>query len=138
MAADAEPGHPFDLVAVWLAALAWVADSRWRRLSSGPHTAALLEWLEALDLRVVALRLAEPEDLGAAESPGGWLRGWFVMASGVKRGHPGADLGTTRGPCLWARFGSCIQTATGVPAHPRHPLRAVPAPVPQAAAPTNC
>lgn len=79
MAADAEPAHPFDLVAVWLAALAWVADSRWRRLSGGSHTAALLEWVEALDLRVVALRLAEPEDFGAADSPGGygcWVGGW--------------------------------------------------------------
>ena len=72
MGADAEPAHPFDLVAVWLAALAWVADSRWRRLSGGSHTAALLEWVEALDLRVVALRLAQPDDFGAGDSPGGW------------------------------------------------------------------
>lgn len=72
MAADAEPAHPFDLVSVWLAALAWVADSRWRRLSGGTHTAALLDWVEGLDLRVVALRLAQPEDFGAGDSPGGW------------------------------------------------------------------
>jgi hypothetical protein len=67
--ADAEPAHPFDLVAVWLAALGWVADSRWRRLPSGPHQTALMEWLESLELRVVALSLAQPADF-APDSPG--------------------------------------------------------------------
>lgn len=71
--ADAEPGHPFDLVAAWLAALPWVADSRWRRLAAGPHSEALAGWVEALDLRVTALRLAQPEDfLLDGASPGGW------------------------------------------------------------------
>ena len=67
--ADAEPAHPFDLVAAWLAALGWVADSRWRRLPSGSHQAALVEWLECLELRVVALSLAQPADF-APDSPG--------------------------------------------------------------------
>jgi hypothetical protein len=67
--AAAEPAHPFDLVAAWLAALGWVADSRWRRLPSGPHQAALAEWLECLELRVVALSLAQPADF-APDSPG--------------------------------------------------------------------
>lgn len=79
--ADAEPGHPFDLVAAWLAALPWVADSRWRRLPSGPHLEALLEWLEALELRVVALRLAQPEDFGMEGGSPGEER----MERGVRR-----------------------------------------------------
>ena len=68
-------------MAVWLAALSWVADSRWRRLPSGAHLEALVAWLEALELRVVALRLAQPEDFALeAGSPGGrrlcnWLSG---------------------------------------------------------------
>lgn len=83
--ADGEAAHPHDLVAAWLAALAWVADSRWRRLPAGPHQAALLEWLEALDLRVVALRLAQPEDFGA-DSPGGAGRRVRAARCGVE--HP--------------------------------------------------
>jgi hypothetical protein len=72
MHADAEPAHPFDLAAPWLAALAWVADSRWRRLPAGPHLEALAGWVEALELRAVALRLAQPADFGLeGGSPGG-------------------------------------------------------------------
>jgi len=70
--ADAEPAHPYDLVAVWLAALAWVADARWRRLTTGPHQQALMAWLEALELRVVALSLSQPEDF-LLEGSGGCM-----------------------------------------------------------------
>lgn len=93
--ADAEPAHPFDLVAVWLAALAWVGDSRWRRLSGGAHMAALLDWLEALDLRVVALRLASPEDFGA-ESPGPCARRGCVH---MRRCSPGLACVCLAGTC---------------------------------------
>ncbi|KAL4425738.1 hypothetical protein ABPG75_009754 [Micractinium tetrahymenae] len=108
--AEAGPAHPFDLVAVWLAALAWVADPRWRRLTTVPHHAALMAWLEALELRVVALQLAQPEDF-ALEGSGSTARRLLSGAAdrfkamrqhmprlGPSQGHGQPDAGEHAGP----------------------------------------
>lgn len=64
MVAEASPAHPHELVAVWLEALNWIADPRWRRLSMpGPHYAAALELSEALHMRVLSLKLMSPLEL---------------------------------------------------------------------------
>ena len=100
--ADAEPAHAADLVAAWLAALSCVADSRWRRLGTGPHQGALLEWLEALDLRVVALRLAQPEDFGGGPAGAAGRR-----AGSRERVSSWAPL-----PCSWPHHPTATHPAT--------------------------
>lgn len=92
--AEASPLHPHDMVAAWLAALAWVADPRWRRLSAGPHQAALMAWLEALELRVVALQLAQPEDFapeGSGEGQGERGLRAGVLWGGSRGGVPSSS-----------------------------------------------
>ena len=42
-AAEARTGAPLHIVAVWLAALAWLEDARWRKLRSGGAPTESLE-----------------------------------------------------------------------------------------------
>ncbi len=65
--------HPLDVVAPWLESLNWIADTRWRRLPSGPHKAALNDLLASLDNRVQVIEVLTPEELDAGEG-GGLLR----------------------------------------------------------------
>lgn len=61
--AEAQPEHPRHAAAVWLAALLWLEDARWRKLrSGGAPTDALEALLDALSRRVLLLSLPAPED----------------------------------------------------------------------------
>lgn len=61
--AEAQPEHPQHAAAVWLAALLWLEDGRWRKLrSGGAPTDALEALLDALSRRVLLLSLPAPEE----------------------------------------------------------------------------
>lgn len=78
--ADSNAEHPLDIVAVWLEALSWLNDSRWRRLPSGPHKTELSSFLAVLDQRVEIVQALTPEGL-AGSSHQGAHRNPFVAAA---------------------------------------------------------
>jgi len=55
--------HPLDVIAPWLESLKWIGDTRWRRLPSGPHKAALNDLLTSLNNRVQIIEVLTPEEL---------------------------------------------------------------------------
>jgi len=61
--AEAQPEHPTHVAGVWLAALLWLEDGRWRKLrSGGAPTDALEALLDSLSCRTLLLSLpAQPE-----------------------------------------------------------------------------
>ena len=73
--AEAQPEHPVHIAGVWLAALLWLEDGRWRKLRSrGAPTDALEALLDALSRRVRLLSLAPP-DQDAAQTLAGAAAG---------------------------------------------------------------
>lgn len=55
--------HPQEMIAPWMDILRWLADSRWRRLPPGSHTAALSEFLDGLSRRTQVIGVLTPEEL---------------------------------------------------------------------------
>lgn len=71
-AAEARPGAPCHIAAVWLAALLWLEDARWRKLrSGGAPTDAVEGLLDALSRRVLLLNLPPPAHEPAPTTPSG-------------------------------------------------------------------
>lgn len=71
-AAEARPGAPGHIAAVWLAALLWLEDPRWRKLrTGGAPTEALEGLLDALSRRVLLLNLPPPAKESAPATPSG-------------------------------------------------------------------
>ena len=70
--AEAQPEHPAHIMGVWLAALLWLQDARWRKLrSGGAPTDALEALLDSLSRRTLLLSLpAQPEPAGAHMAAG--------------------------------------------------------------------
>ena len=84
IAAEAEPSHALDVVAVWLEVLGWIADSRWRRLPAGPQSVELLSLLEALDLRVLALSFMDRAEVRPHEEEGSPRGEGLLSAAGAR------------------------------------------------------
>ena len=71
-AAEARPGAPCHIAAVWLASLLWLEDGRWRKLrSGGAPTDALEGLLDALSRRVLLLHLPPPARDSPPPTPSG-------------------------------------------------------------------
>ena len=70
--AEAQPEHPAHIAGVWLAALLWLEDGRWRKLrSGGAPTDALEALLDSLSRRTLLLSLpGQPEPTGAPPAAG--------------------------------------------------------------------
>ena len=65
-AAEVPLRRPQQLVAVWLAALTWPADARWRACGANAPSDALFALLSSLSAHVTALRVAaDPRAAGA-------------------------------------------------------------------------
>ncbi|BDA40960.1 hypothetical protein COCOBI_01-6140 [Coccomyxa sp. Obi] len=81
-AAEARPGAPCHIAAVWLASLLWLEDGRWRKLrSGGAPTDALEGLLDALSRRVLLLNLPPPAYDSQPATPSG-------TGSGASDFHP--------------------------------------------------
>lgn len=60
-AAEGRPGAPLHIVAVWLAALLWLEDARWRKLRSGGAPTDGLEVSSPLLICVHPLHISWPQ-----------------------------------------------------------------------------
>ncbi len=68
-AAEVPLRRPQQLVAVWLAALTWPADTRWRACGANAPSDAVFALLSSLSAHVTALRVAaDPRAAGAVLS----------------------------------------------------------------------
>ncbi len=69
--AEAQPEHPAHIAGVWLAALLWLEDGRWRKLrSGGAPTDALEALLDSLSRRTLLLSLPAQPDPASAQMTG--------------------------------------------------------------------
>ena len=68
-AAEVPLRRPQQLVAVWLAALTWPADARWRACGVAAPSDAIFALLSSLSVHVTALRVAADPRAGGARSP---------------------------------------------------------------------
>lgn len=70
--AEAQQEHPAHIAGVWLAALLWLEDGRWRKLrSGGAPTDALEALLDSLSRRTLLLSLPGQPDGADAHSAAG-------------------------------------------------------------------
>lgn len=77
-------GRSVLVLSLWLAALSWLDDPRWRKLPPGGHTLALGNLLDSLDSRVEILHSVTPEELMDGVGSGSQ----WQLHNGVGGGRP--------------------------------------------------